>query len=58
MKRLAKIGILLVLVVLIFAHHFLVHGYLYDEANLISHEVGAAFLVGMIAAVVMWGKDK
>lgn len=48
--------LVLVAVVLVFAHHFIVHGCLFDEPNLISHEAIAAFLAG--AGITLWGLGK
>ncbi len=59
MSRLVKVGILVVLIVLVFAHHAAVHGgAIYDVQNLFSHEAIVALLTGMLVAIVIWGKDK
>ncbi len=44
--------IFLIIVVLIFAHHYAIHGYLYDVHNLGSHEALAMLFAG--AALVTW----
>lgn len=43
------------LAIFVFAHHFWVHGYLYDPHNLFSHEAIATFLIGAgLAFLVGW----
>lgn len=50
-----RIGIILILLaLLVLAHQFVIHGTLYDQNNLFSHEALAAFLGGAgVAAGVM-----
>ncbi|MBA7662110.1 hypothetical protein ES703_70133 [subsurface metagenome] len=59
MRRVAKVLILVVLIVLVVAHHAVIHdGAFYDLPDLLCHETIISFMAGMIAAIVLWGKKK
>lgn len=50
--------IVLMLLVAVVGHHVLVHGTLYDEVNLASHEAIAAFLGGVAVALTLRRNNK